>query len=114
MAQHLSTRARRTTARRSPDRSARSPYQVVTDKILEALERGVVPWRKPWQTHQGPPCNAVSKRPYHGINLVLLSLAPYQDHRWLTYKQAKELGGHVKSGETSALAVFWKPWEVSD
>lgn len=115
MAQHLSTTGdRRQATRKSPVRSAPSPYQIVTNRILQALERGVVPWRKPWQTQAGPPCNAVSKRPYHGINLLLLSLASYQDHRWLTYKQAKDLGGFVKPGEQSAVAVFWKPWEVSD
>jgi antirestriction protein ArdC len=114
MAQHLSTRDRPKRHRTSPSRSAASPYHIVTNKIIEALERGVVPWRKPWNTHEAPPCNAVSKRPYHGINLLLLSLSRYQDHRWLTYKQAKDLGGFVKPGESSSMAVFWKSWEVSD
>jgi len=115
MSQHLSTTGeRRSKTRNVPPRSIASPYQIVTDKIVRALERGVVPWRKPWQTQEGPPCNAVSKRPYHGVNLLLLSLAHYQDHRWLTYKQAKELGGFVKPGESSSIAVFWKPWEVKD
>jgi len=115
MSQHLSNNGeRRSRTRNVPPRSVRSTYQIVTDKIVKALERGVVPWRKPWQTQEGPPCNAVSKRPYHGVNLLLLSLAHYQDHRWLTYKQAKELGGFVKPGESSSIAVFWKPWEVKD
>ena len=115
MAQHLSNIGeRRSKTRNVPPRSVASPYQIVTNKIIQALERGVVPWRKPWQTQEGPPCNAVSKRPYHGVNLLLLSLTHYQDHRWLTYKQAKELGGFVRPGESSSIAVFWKPWEVKD
>src|SRR5262249_51688692 len=42
----------------------------------------------------------------------LLSLSHYLDHRWLTYLQARELGGHVKPGERATLVVFWKRWEV--
>lgn len=114
MAQHLSARGRQSTLKRRADRSTQSPYHIVTNKIISALERGVVPWRKPWNTYEAPPCNAISKRPYHGINLLLLGLARYEDHRWLTYKQAKDLGGFVKPGENASMAVFWKPWEVSD
>jgi len=86
----------------------------VTARIIKALEEGVVPWRKPWQVNSALPCNAVSHRPYHGINLFLLSLSRYSDHRWLTYRQAEELGGHVRSGEQSSIAVFWKQWEPND
>jgi antirestriction protein ArdC len=78
---------------------------------LEALKAGVVPWRQPWH-ETAPPCNAVTGRPYHGINFFLLSLARYLDHRWLTYQQARELGGHVRTGEKATLVVFWKKWEV--
>ena len=61
-------------------------YDIVTERILEALDQGTVPWRKPWTA--GIPRNATTNRPYHGINTVLLSLAPYSDPCWLTYKQA--------------------------
>jgi len=86
-------------------------YEIVTGRILEALDRGTVPWRKPWSSI-GTPRNAASDRAYSGINTLLLSLNPYSDNRWLTYKQATELGGHVKRGEKATLIVFWKQHEV--
>ena len=61
-------------------------YDVITSKILESLDQGTVPWRKPWTA--GLPRNATTNRPYHGINAVLLGMTAYPDQRWLTYKQA--------------------------
>jgi antirestriction protein ArdC len=87
-------------------------YEIVTGRILESLDRGTVPWRKPWTA--GVPRNAATNRPYHGINTVLLGMASYADQRWLTFKQANELGGHVLKGERSTLVVFWKQVEVAD
>jgi len=92
--------------------SPSATYQLVTDRILEALRRGVVPWRKPWKGREQLPCNAVTKRPYHGINLLLLSLSTFADHRWLTMRQANEAGGQIKRGEKSTLVVFWKQFEI--
>ena len=68
-------------------------YQSVTDTILSALERGVVPWKKPWKSYNALPVNAITNRAYRGVNTFLLSLSPYQDHRWLTFRQATEAGG---------------------
>jgi antirestriction protein ArdC len=111
---HLSNKQRRTKPR--PSGTARaashSPYDAVTEKIIEALARGVVPWRRPWQDALLP-CNAISRKRYRGINMLLLSLAPYQDHRWLTFRQAKQLGGHIRHGERSTLVVFWKPLVIT-
>lgn len=81
-------------------------YEVVTERIIGALESGTVPWRKPWSTHT--PQNALSKRAYKGINVFLLACSPYGDHRWLTFNQAKELGGNVRRGEKSTPVVLWK------
>lgn len=116
MALHLSRSGPRNNRSRNDNHrpTGRTPYEIVTDHIVKALEEGVVPWRKPWQENTALPCNAVSHRPYHGINLFLLSLARYSDHRWLTYRQAQELGGHVRSGEQSSIAVFWKQWEPTN
>ena len=52
-------------------------YDIVTDKILESLAKGVAPWRRPWTA--GIPRNAVSNREYNGINSVMLAMAPYSD-----------------------------------
>lgn len=90
---------------------SKSVYEEVTDRILDCLRKGVVPWRKPWKDSR-PPANAVSKHAYRGINLFLLSLAPYRDHRWVTYLQAQELGGTVCQGQAASRVVFWKRWQV--
>ncbi len=82
-------------------------YAIVTDKIINLLEQGVVPWRRPW-TSAGLPHNLVSKKSYRGINHFLLSASKYVSPFWLTMRQANELGGHVRKGEESTLVVFWK------
>lgn len=83
-------------------------YQIVTEKIISMLERGTVPWRKCWQAGSGMPRNLVSKKEYRGVNVFLLSAMPYSSPYWLTFKQAQDLGGHVKRGEKSSMVVFWK------
>jgi antirestriction protein ArdC len=85
-------------------------YAIVTKKIINLLEQGVVPWRRPW-SGTGLPRNLVSKKPYRGINHFLLSASRFVSPFWLTTRQANELGGHVCKGEESTLVVFWK---VSD
>ena len=82
-------------------------YEIVTEKIVKLLEQGIVPWRKPW-TSTGLPRNLVSKKPYRGINYFLLSASKYVSPLWLTYRQANELGGHIRKGEESTAVVFWK------
>jgi len=52
--------------------------------------------------------NAVSKKNYRGINLMLLSMNEFTDNRWVSYKQAQELGGHVKEGQKGTIITFWK------
>jgi hypothetical protein len=54
------------------------------------------------------PRNLLSKRPYRGINLFLLSTSKYVSPFWLTIRQANELGGYARKGEESAIVVFWK------
>ncbi len=82
-------------------------YAIVTDKIINLLEQGVVPWRKPW-TSAGLPRNLMSKKSYRGINHFLLSASKYVSPFWLTMRQANELGGHVRKDEESTIVVFWK------
>jgi antirestriction protein ArdC len=68
---------------------------------------GVIPWRKPW-TSAGVPRNLVSKKPYRDVNVFLLSASKNVSPFWLTFRQANELGGHVRKGEESTVVVFWK------
>jgi antirestriction protein ArdC len=89
----------------------RDPYQQITERIASALEQGVAPWVRPWSRGDYRLRNAVSDRPYHGINVWLLALGAdeggYSDPRWLTYKQAKQAGGHVRKGEHGERIVYW-------
>jgi antirestriction protein ArdC len=82
-------------------------YAIITEKIINLLESGIVPWRKPW-TSTGLPRNLVSKKPYKGVNYFLLSATKFVSPFWLTYRQARELGGHVREGEESTIVIFWK------
>ncbi|SEP17667.1 ArdC family protein [Aquisalimonas asiatica] len=100
------------------DMDKRDLYQEVTDKIVAALEEGTVPWVKPWDSRHasvtaGYPCNALTGRPYHGVNVPLLwleqTLRGFTNNRWITFRQAKEVGGHVKRGEKGTLVTFFKP-----
>jgi antirestriction protein ArdC len=83
-----------------------SVYDIVTERILAELEKGEIPWRKPWRTL--PPANLVSKKPYRGINVFLLALAGYGSQYWLTYRKAQALGGNIRRGEHGTKIVFWK------
>src|SRR5215470_9017557 len=87
-------------------RPSASVYSIVTNQIIEQLQRGVVPWRKPWTTQF--PKSLRSLREYRGINVLLLASQGYASQYWLTFNQASALGGHVKQGERSTLVTFWK------
>ena len=90
----------------------RNLYREVSDRILAQLEAGSAPWVKPWSHTAGGnvPANAVTGRPYSGVNVILLwsTLGMYPVPRFLTFKQASELGGHVKKGERGFKVYFVK------
>ena len=82
-------------------------YAKITARIVSALRAGVVPWHQPWNAAQGRPRNLISGKPYRGINVWLLSGqggSPF----WLTYRQAVQIGGHVKKGAKGTTVIFWK------
>ena len=97
----------------------RDIYEQVSARIAAELEQGTVPWVKPWSTTAGNnvPCNAVTNRPYSGCNVVLLWMAAnagYRTPRYLTFKQALELGGNVRKGEHGTKVYFVKQLVVTD
>jgi antirestriction protein ArdC len=88
-----------------------SLHEIVTNRIIDALESGAVPWTRPWRN--SAPCNAVTKRNYRGINTLMLWLAAqergYECNGWMTYLQAKTMGGQVRHGEKATGVIWWKP-----
>jgi antirestriction protein ArdC len=88
----------------------RDIYQAITDHFVEQLKRGTVPWQKPWFGAQ----NIVSRKPYRGINALLLGSNDYQSPFWITFKQALDLGGHVRKGERSTPVIYYKILEKRD
>jgi antirestriction protein ArdC len=94
-------------ARRS---STESICQQVTQEIIEEIERGTKPWEAPWQGGDDWPRNAKTKRPYQGINLLILYCARanlgFESDRWLTKRQAATMGGRVRPGEKGTTVIF--------
>lgn len=93
--------------------------QIVTDRIITALEAGTVPWRKPW-TAAGInyPTSLSSGKEYRGINVLILDAVAmsegYEHNLWVTYKQAQSMSGSVLKGQKSTPVVLWKPIERAD
>lgn len=79
---------------------------MVTDRIIEELQKGVIPWHKPWSgagLSDGGAVNYVSRKPYSMLNQMLLG----REGEYLTFKQIKDLGGNVKKGAKSQMVVFF-------
>lgn len=90
-----------------------SVEEVITNKIIDLLEKGTVPWRKPWAGGEMPK-NLVNKKEYRGINTFILSAMGFRSPYWLSFKQTKVLGGSVKKGEHGTPVIFWKWLTVED
>ncbi len=111
-------KARKASKKRKAVKVAKDIHQIVTDRVIAALESGVKPWACPWdRTNECSmlPMNFKTKSTYSGINILLLwsetvekgFSSPY----WLTYKQAAELGGNVIKGQKGTAIVYYKMWE---
>lgn len=92
-----------------------SIYQQVTANIIADLERGIFPWVQPWGRGDngaslGLPCNAASAKAYSGINVLILWGRLFEDgftsQNWLTFRQAKNLGGTVRKGEKGTTVCY--------
>src|SRR5438445_6677834 len=105
-----------TKARRAMKRDL---YAEVSARIIAELQAGAAPWVKPWSATPGAntPSNAVTNRPYSGCNVILLWMAQaagYRTPRFLTCKQALELGGNARKGEHRTKVYFVKQLQVRD
>ncbi len=88
----------------------------LTQRIVEALKQGVIPWRKPWRSVADPvrlPTNAVTRRPYNGFNVLNLQLAAqlagYPAGLWASYNQWRSAGAQVRKGEKATTIILFKP-----
>ncbi len=106
--------------RKTMNSKAKLPYEEkIAKEIIDALEKGTAPWIKPWKGEdlsRMSPFNPITKKAYKGINFVNLSMKTMisGDPRWLTYNQAKSIGGQVMQGEKGTTIVHWKFTEQVD
>lgn len=89
---------------------SKSVYEMVTDRMLEQLEKGFIPWQKPWTGTQSGAYNRISNKPYSLLNQMLLK----HTGEYATFKQWSELGGKIKKGEKSEIVVFWKIQSIEE
>lgn len=94
----------------------KSVAEIITEKIIERLEQGDIPWKRPWAPLAGPraPRNLISDKPYRGINIFILASEQYSNPYWLTYRQAMEKGGNIRKGEKGTTVVYWNWIPVDD
>jgi antirestriction protein ArdC len=89
-------------------------YDRITNRIIDSLETGVRPWLKPWNADHA--AGKITRplrhngQPYSGINVFMLWMeaeaSGYSAPIWMTFRQALELGGHVRKGEKGATVVY--------
>jgi antirestriction protein ArdC len=84
-------------------------YQQVTDRIIEQLEKGALPWIKPWRSDSTADKNFITQKPYSGINTLILGMSGFSNPAWATYQQWQSKNIQVKKGEKSTQIVFFKP-----
>lgn len=97
-------------------------YRAVTDRLVAMMREGVAPWSKPWIVRgvNDPfaPHNGATGRYYRGSNVWHLALVAHlngwDDPRWMTYRQAQDLGGNVRKGEKGTSIVFWGQGKEKD
>ena len=97
-------------------------YTRVTNKIIADLEKGEHTWLKPWNADHlagriAKP-QRVSGDYYQGLNIILLWAASvesgFTSNRWMTFKQAKELGGHVMKGMKGETVIYASTMQKSE
>ena len=84
-------------------------YAEVTSRIMQQMENGVIPWRKPWIASGAAVSHATGKA-YSLLNQMLLG----RPGEYATYAQIQKAGGYVKKGEKASMVVFWKWIEQED
>ena len=89
---------------------SKNVYEMVTERIIEQLEQGIIPWEKPWSGVREGAFNRISKKSYSLLNQMMLK----HDGEYATFKQWTDLGGHICKGEKSEIIVFWKIYPIEE
>ena len=84
-------------------------YDEITRRIMEQLEQGMIPWRKPW-IGSSSAISHVTGKPYSLLNQMLLG----RPGEYVTFRQCHQEGGRVRKGEKGSMVVFWKWIEQED
>lgn len=85
-------------------------YQIITNRIISELEKGCIPWQRPWTGVRIGAYSRITGKPYSLLNQMLLA----KPGEYVTFKQALDAGGRVRKGEKAQSVVFWKPLEVME
>ena len=94
-------------------------YQMVADKIVEQLNKGIIPWQRPWHgvtTAEGGAINYCSRKPYSLLNQMLLMKGSFVVfYKQLTIKDGKTESEDVDVNElkTIPLLRYYNVWHIS-
>lgn len=81
-------------------------YAEITERIIQQMEQGQIPWEQPWIGSNSMVSHATGKV-YSVLNQILLG----KPGEYATFRQVQEEGGKVKKGAKSRMVVFWKMLE---
>lgn len=84
-------------------------YATITDRMIQEMEQGIIPWKKPWMA-SGLAISHSTGKPYSLLNQMLLGRAG----EYLTFNQVCAEGGRVRKGEKASICVFWRFIEQED
>lgn len=85
-------------------------YELVTNRIIEQMEKGIIPWQKPWHGVSGGAISYTTGKPYSLLNQFLLG----KEGEYLTFNQVQTLGGKVKKGAKAQMVVFFKQYPINE
>lgn len=89
---------------------AANVYQIITDRFVEEMSKGVIPWQRPWFGSQDGAVSYETGRPYSFLNQMLLG----RPGEWLTFRQINEAGGKLKKGAKAGMVTFFKTYKRND
>lgn len=89
--------------------------QAIIDNLLHCIENNPKIWEKGWYSVTDSPLNGKSNKKYQGFNAlylsILASIKGYNDPRWMTFNQVKEMGGYVNAGEKASEIFFYQLYD---